>query len=43
MEEENCCCCLSIKTGVWIIGALEILGVISDLMKIGQYGIEFTT
>ena len=33
MEQDKCCCCLSIYAGVWIIGILEILGLFSTIVN----------
>ena len=30
MDQDKCCCCFSIKTGVWIIGALQIIGWVGN-------------
>ena len=34
MEEKNhtCCCCLSLRIGVWLIGGLQVLGAIANLV-----------
>ena len=37
-QNQTCCCCFSLKTGVWLIGGLVILNVISGLYQAGGYG-----
>ena len=37
MESKTCCCCLSLKTGVWIIGILQIIDLFSS---VSQYLVE---
>ena len=31
MDQDRCCLCFSVKTGVWIIGALEIISMVEDI------------
>ena len=31
MNQDRCCCCFSVKTGVWLIGALEIIGMVQNI------------
>ena len=45
-HKGSCCCCFSLKTGVWLIGALQIANAVSNLygaIKTGDwaaYGIQ---
>ena len=31
MGEKSCCCCFSVKTGAFIIGAFQVLGLLGEL------------
>ena len=33
MNSDTCCCCIPLKAGVWIIGALELFGLMSTLLQ----------
>ena len=36
-DSKSCCCCFSLKTGVWLIGGLVILNVASSFYSAAVY------